>query len=259
MLFVNLPLRFIEQHPHYLDLFLRHRLHPELGLDALALDLFSPARHREIARTFRDAGLSCAVHLPFFDLHPGSLDPLVRSVGRQRLLQAVDAARVYEPVHFVAHLDGQHLWPPDMREQWLVHSLETWEMVMERAGGVPLFLENVFEPTPAQHEQVLRELGGRAGACLDIGHWHAFANGVRKADLADWLLALGGFPMHLHLHDNDGSADQHLGLGEGAIPWDELWDWLRSHRATATLEPHTERDFHASWAYLNRHGLRNLF
>ena len=102
-----------------------------------------------------------------------------------------------------------------MREQWLAHSLETWGMVMERADGVPLFLENVFEPTPAQHVQVLRALGGRAGACLDIGHWHAFADGARKADLADWLSALGAFPMHLHLHDNDGSADQHLGLGEG--------------------------------------------
>ena len=136
-----------------------------------------------------------------------------------RSLQAVDAARVYEPVHFVAHLDGQHLWPPDMREQWLAHSLETWGMVMERADGVPLFLENVFEPTPAQHVQVLRALGGRAGACLDIGHWHAFADGARKADLADWLSALGAFPMHLHLHDNDGSADQHpTGRSFSALP-----------------------------------------
>jgi hypothetical protein len=146
MLFVNLPLRYLKD---YLDIFLQRRLNPELGVDAPTLDRFSPARHKETAQKFHDAGITCAVHLPFFDLHPGSLDPQVRVVSRDRLLQAVDATRVYRPVHFIAHLDGQHMWPPDMQEEWLAHSIETWKMVTAQADGIPLFLENVFEPTPA--------------------------------------------------------------------------------------------------------------
>lgn len=256
MLFVNLPLRYLKD---YLDFFLRQRLNPELGADALALDQLFPAWHKEIAQRLHDAGLTCAVHLPFFDLHPGSLDPQVRAVTRSRLLQAVDTARIYQPAHFIAHLDGQHMWPPDMQEEWLAHCLETWKMVMDQADGIPLFLENVFEPTPEQLLRVLEGLQGRAKACLDLGHWHAFAHGVRKKNLADWLTALDPFLGHLHLHDNDGSADQHLGLGQGSIPWDVLWTNLRKKQVSATLEPHTEQDFQTSWAYLDEHNLWNLF
>jgi hypothetical protein len=70
-----------------------------------------------------------------------------------------------------------------------------------------------------------------------------------------WLTVLKGHIGHLHLHDNDGNADQHLGLGQGTIPWDELWAFVR-HRAapvSATFEPHTEDDFLITQAYLLAH------
>lgn len=253
MAFVNLPLRYLDEHPAYLELFLSRRLNPELGFDARALDSTNPARHAEIARMFRDAGLTCAVHLPFFDLHPGSLDPLVRRASTERLLHALDAARVYEPAHFIAHLDYNHLTYASFQEQWLENSLATWETVLPHAGA-PLFLENVFEQSPQHHVRVLTELGGRAGACLDLGHWHSFAGGARNGNLTDWLTDLDPFRLHLHLHDNDGSADQHLGLGQGAVPWDLLWEFLQKRKApvTVTFEPHTKDDFLATEAYLAR-------
>jgi sugar phosphate isomerase/epimerase len=253
MAFVNLPLRYLDEQPVYLDFFLSRRLNPELGLDARALDSTSPARHAENARIFHDAGLACAVHLPFFDLHPGSLDPLARQACTQRLLHALDAARVYEPAHFVAHLDYNHLTYATFQGQWLENSLATWETVLAHAGA-PLFLENVFERSPQHHVRVLTELGGRAGACLDLGHWHSFARGGELGNLDEWLTALGPFPLHLHLHDNDGSTDQHLGLGLGAVPWGLLWDFLAKRKApvTVTFEPHTKDDFLATEAYLAR-------
>jgi sugar phosphate isomerase/epimerase len=253
MAFVNLPLRYLDEHPAYLDLFLSRRLNPELGFDARALDSTSPARHAENARIFHDAGLTCAVHLPFFDLHPGSLDPLVRRAATERLLQALDAARVYEPAHLIAHLDYNHLTYAAFQGQWLENSLASWETVLAHAGA-PLFLENVFERTPQHHVDVLSRLDGRAGACLDLGHWHSFARGGELGNLDEWLTALDPFSLHLHLHDNDGSADQHLGLGLGAVPWERLWDFLAKRKApvTVTFEPHTKDDFLATEAYLAR-------
>lgn len=252
MTFVNLPLRYVEEHPRYLDLFLTRKLNPELGLDARALDAFSARRHRRTARIFHDAGLRCAVHLPFFDLRPGSIDPLVLTATRRRLAQAVDAALVYDPAHFIAHLDYHPVIHAHCRDQWLENSLVTWELVLGQAAGVPVFLENVFEPDPNQHARVLAELGGRAGACLDLGHWHCFAGGCERDDLGQWLAALDPFPLHLHLHDNDGGADQHLGLGQGTIPWGKLLAWLEERKApvTATFEPHTLEDFLATERYL---------
>lgn len=192
------------------------------------------------------------MHLPFFDLRPGSLDPLILQATRQRLLQAVDTAMIYDPAHFIAHLDYNDINYSHFKDQWLENSLATWEIVLERTAHTPLFLENVFERGPDQHVRVLGELGGRAGACLDLGHWHCFARGCERGNLTQWLAALDPFRLHLHLHDNDGSGDQHLGLGRGTIPWKELGAWLSTRKApvTATFEPHTQEDFLATEAFL---------
>ncbi len=252
MRFINLPLRYIEEQPRYLDFFARQGLHPELGLDAWALDALPAAWHKRTARILHGAGLTCAVHLPFFDLHPGSLDRLIHRTTQDRLLQAVDVARVYRPVHFIAHLGYAHLTYSNFQPLWLERSVTTWDAVLAHAGDTPLFLENVFEASPDHHLTVLDALGGRAKACLDLGHWHSFAHGHERSNLGVWLDALGGRIGHLHLHDNDGSGDQHLGLGQGCIPWEQLWAWLALRPApiSVTFEPHTEADFLSTQAYL---------
>ena len=255
MAFTNLPLRYIEEHPRYLELFLSKRLNPELGFDALALDAFSSEWHKKTARIFHEAGLTCAVHLPFFDLHPGSLDPTIRRATQDRLRHAMDIARIYDPAHFIAHLDYNSLTYAHFKDAWLENSVATWRLVLEHAERVPLFLENVFETDPKHHVRVLTALKGRIKACLDLGHWHCFAKGREHGNLQEWLATLDPFMGHLHLHDNDGSSDQHLGLGRGGIPWHTLWAWLEKREApvTVTFEPHTEEDFLTTEAYLREH------
>lgn len=252
MAFINLPLRYIEEHPHYLDFFLTRRLCPELGLDAKALDAFPAAWHKNTARMFREAGLTCAVHLPFFDLRPGSLDKLVLQATRERLEQALSTAQIYDPAHFIAHLDYNDIVYSHFKDQWFENSLATWRRVLTQTGDAPLFLENVFETGPQHHVRMLKELGGKAGACLDLGHWHSFSKGYELGNLGEWLTALGPFRLHLHLHDNDGSADQHLGLGRGTIPWQELQAWLENRKTpvTATFEPHSREDLLATEVFL---------
>lgn len=256
MTFTNLPLRYVEEHPHFLDLFLTRKENPELGLDALALDTFAPDWHRRTARIFHDAGLTCAVHLPFFDLRPGSLDPMILKASRERLLQAVDMAQIYAPAHFIAHLDYNSITYSHFEDAWLENSLRTWELVLGHTKDAPLYLENVFEPSPEHHVRVLRELGGKVGACLDVGHWHCFAAGCRQGNLPEWLTALAPFRLHLHLHDNDGESDAHLGLGQGTIPWDQLWTGLTGREFSATFEPHTKAAFLATRNYLRDHDLK---
>ncbi|UTF49935.1 sugar phosphate isomerase/epimerase [Desulfomicrobium sp. ZS1] len=256
MTFTNLPLRYIEEHPHYLDLFLTRKVNPELGLDALALNTFSPEWHRRTARIFHDAGLTCSVHLPFFDLRPGSLDPMILKASRERLLHAVDTAQVYAPAHFIAHLDYNSVIYSHFKDAWLENSLRTWELVLDQTGNAPLYLENVFESSPDHHVRVLQGLGGKAGACLDVGHWHCFAAGRKRGNLTQWLAALSPFPLHLHLHDNDGESDAHLGLGQGTIPWDQLWAGLAGREISATFEPHTKDAFLVTRNYLRDHDLK---
>lgn len=255
--FVNLPLSYAHHTPAYVDMFIARGVHPELGMDTTAVQSLPVAWHKEMAERFRDAGLTCAIHLPFFDLSPGSMNNGILAATRNTLSRAAELASIYDPVHMVGHPHfnrGEHA--PHMA-RWVERSTQTWETVLDITSGCPsrsrLFLENTHERAPHAILTLLEHLPeDRAGFCLDIGHWHAFAHGFRKQDLAEWVDAVSPRLGHLHLHDNDGTDDQHLGLGAGSIPLELLFDSLRRNdvRPSATLEPHDEGAFETSVSYM---------
>src|SRR3954447_17740155 len=51
---------------------------------------------------------------------------------------------------------------------------------------------------------------------LDVGHAHAAGPGTLEA----LLQSFGDRLVHVHVHDNDGTADQHLPLGDGTLDVD---------------------------------------
>lgn len=254
-MFVNLPLSWVARDVRWLRMFITRGIAPELGMDTTAVQDLPESWHRDTARRLREAGLACAVHLPFFDLHPGSFNDAVLRASRETLERAASLAQVYGPKHMVGHVawDGsQHAAAP---EKWLERSLATWEGVLA-ACEAKLWLENTHEREPGRVRSVVDGLpASRAGICFDAGHWFSFARGAARDDMDRWLDAFAPRLAHLHLHDNDGSGDQHLGMGEGSIPWEALFAGLeaRGVRPTATLEPHDEAGFETSLAWLAAH------
>lgn len=260
--FVNLPLRWIRKDREWLRRFIRAGLHPELGMDCMSMgqpgDDASLDWHRGVAAELAEAGLSCSIHLPFFDIQPGSLDDLALAAARERLRRAFALAEIYRPAHLVGHAAYTGLYV-ELYDEWLARAAESWRLARAAwPDAPPLHLENTYEKRPGPVLDLIRALqpafGERVGVCFDAGHWFSFADGRRKNDLADWLAAFSGLPTHLHLHDNDGSADQHLGLGQGHIPLDGLLAALRQDGVpfTATLEPHSPEDLAASLQWLGR-------
>ena len=61
-----------------------------------------------------------------------------------------------------------------------------------------------------------------ARVCFDTGHAHVMGFGMREC-----LEKIGPFLATIHMHDNDGSRDQHLPTGAGTINWAEFFDTLR--------------------------------
>ena len=192
-----------------------------------------------------------------FDLHPGSPDRNILSATRASLARALEIAALYEPEHMVAHPAYQPAVGLVDFETWLESSLESWTAVLDGWPGGPfLFLENVYETEPEQLFALVAALPReRVGVCFDAGHWHSFSGGARRRDLGRWLEILGPRIRHLHLHDNDGSHDLHLGLGRGTIPWGELFPALDRLSAppTVTLEPHSEEALLASLEFIAAH------
>jgi sugar phosphate isomerase/epimerase len=75
------------------------------------------------------------------------------------------------------------------------------------------------------------------GFCLDVGHQHSFS----RATLDKWLHATWPYLKEVHLHDNDGSFDDHFPVGSGTIDFDYLFRFMGEKNISPilTMEPHT--------------------
>lgn len=260
MFFVNLNLRSVHTDAAVLDRFLARGVHPELGLDPILMDTASPGWHKDTAAKLADHGLTAALHLPFFDLQPGSADNLIRQATKERLSRAMDIAQTYSPAHMIGHVSYDHMLYMHSYRHWRERAADTWQTALcAWPEHPPLYLENTFEPDPATVAGMVDTLRAqgmeRVGLCLDVGHWYSFAGGRQLANLDAWLDAAGPSLAHLHLHDNDGSFDQHKGLGQGGIPWESFFTGLsaRGLRPSVTFEPHSDEDFYAAMEFVRAH------
>jgi sugar phosphate isomerase/epimerase len=256
MVHINMPWQHL---PHYLDLILEHRFNIEIGLGGVDLDTLSRTEARGMAEKLRREDIRISLHGPFWDLCAGSQDPFIRQVTRARLQQLFDLVPVFRPVQVVCHTgyDPRHHgdWP-----RFLEVSLATWEPLVERAEllEVPLLLENVWEHGPQLHHALFSQLPSPyLGFCLDVGHQHSFS----RTSLLDWLEALADHLREIHIHDNNGSSDAHLPVGQGTIDFDSLFQFLkkRDREPLLTLEPHRESHLFESLGalteVLERYGL----
>ena len=228
--------------------FLQQRLSTGL-LDAMrdggarTIEIFAARHHfdyvdrqvvREIAAWFRANDVGATLHQPLYtdaqwSRHVAPTINLI-DVEKSRRIDAMDevkrAIEAAEQIPFTAvvlHLgqkdDG---WSPRSLE----HSLTAIEHLKAFAHplGVKVLLENLQnEVTTPEHLMEIVKVGhfDTVGFCLDVGHAHLSApNGNVGVDKA--FDVLGSRIAELHLHDNQGSKDEHLWPGQGSIDWKNL-------------------------------------
>jgi sugar phosphate isomerase/epimerase len=247
---VNLPWEMFDR---FRDLVVERRIHVEIGFSAVDLDGVSRRRLEEASALLANAGCRTTLHAPFWELCPGSSDPLIRQVTLLRLHQFLDVAAVLQPAQVVCHTGYDPRHHEGMKARWIESSLPIWEALADRAGriGVRILLENVWEPEPSLHRELFSRLPSEyLGFCLDVGHQHCFS----EAPLDAWLEALSSRLGELHLHDNDGRRDAHLPVGRGTVDFGTLFKFLSERRITPllTLEPHREDHLWESLEGLSR-------
>ncbi|MFW6011664.1 MAG: sugar phosphate isomerase/epimerase family protein [Desulfosalsimonas sp.] len=250
---VNIPFSWLmDREPDYLKIFLDNRINPEIGIDAEALDRFSDDDFLFVASKFRQAGCTITLHGPFLDLSPGSPDPGILAVTEKRLEQTIRVAEAFRPQTIVCHAGYDESRYGFFREQWYENAARTWLRTAEKLAEkqIRLMLENVYETEPDQLVRLFEMTGHEnLGCCLDIGHLTVFSS----IPTTDWIKKLSEFTGQLHLHDNDGTSDLHLGMGKGDIDFTPLFDWLKNNRPmpVITLEPHRKQDLISSVSYLS--------
>lgn len=236
---VCVPFRLLRE--QYLAMILEHRINPEIGIDADVIDTCSPGDFSEIASVLRQEGLSITLHGPFYDMVPGGMDKKILQATRDRLSQAFDLIPLFEPKSIVCHTGYDKKRYHDAHDQWLETAIKTWTPLVEQLHGsqTVLALENVYEKTPTMLVQLLSALDtDRAGFCFDPGHMNAFS----ETTMGGWLDRLGPFLRQVHLHDNDGTWDDHLAIGTGNINFEALFTHIKKYaiQPIVTLEAHQE-------------------
>jgi sugar phosphate isomerase/epimerase len=180
-----------------------------------------PENVKEVAEIAASTGLALSVHAPYSDLNLASLNyPIWRESVRQVLACIDGAAGLTDRVTVhPGYLSPMGKLLPD--KVWNLQKsalTEIGEYADDR--GVRIFLENMGglkEVLCRFPEEILGMIEGveNIGFTLDVGHAHTVGK-VRE------FLRVLPQVNHVHIHDNNGTADQHLAVGDGTIPWEEV-------------------------------------
>jgi sugar phosphate isomerase/epimerase len=183
-------------------------------------DTPDPERVRVLASKY---DVSVTYHAPFRDWNVGSYDDQVRRDSVKRVKQTLDDAAAAGAGAVVVHGGSvPHRYPEWVREKSRENAMRSLAECAEYAQfvGVPLCLENQpidestrrYTTTPEDLERLLETVDVTAEylkVTLDVGH--AKVNGENWREFVDRFGQRIGV---CHLHDNDGTADQHDPLTE---------------------------------------------
>jgi sugar phosphate isomerase/epimerase len=189
---------------------------------------------KEIGKSYN---LKYSVHSPFADINIASPSKTMLKAMLKRLENSIAYASALNASVWVFHpgmKTGISMFYPGM--DWL-QNLKTTRLLLKKAEdhGVKIAIENVPEPYPFLMKSVqdfakfYEEINDDIGFVFDVGH--ANLNG----QIERFLTVFKDKIVHVHLHDNDGKADQHLGIGYGTINWENVARLLKKASYNKTL------------------------
>ena len=194
-----------------------------------------------ILKSIRDSyNLKYSAHAPFADINIASPSSQMLSAMLKRLEESMINAQALDAYMWVFHpgiRSGISSFYPGM--DWLQNQKTVKTLLrMAENYGLRIAIENVPEPYPFLMKSVddfskfFNEIGEDIGMVLDVGHSNI--NGQTELFLETFKDKI----VHMHLSDNSGEADQHLGIGYGTVNWKRIAGMLKetSYEGVAVIE-----------------------
>ena len=94
----------------------------------------------------------------------------------------------------------------------------------------------------------------KTSVCLDVGHVNAYS----KADVMEWMKILKKYIKHMHIHNNFGDRDSHLGINKGELDIIEILNIVKDKDITVTLEITNVDELRESLDILYKNGFIKL-
>lgn len=204
-------------------------------------DFFEPdlcddeSKCNKVIERYLNTGLMAksTMHGCFYDIVPFSYDSLIRDVARKRMIQSMEIAKKLGVRAVIFHTNYCPALHSEEYDFSVIDKLsKVLKMLLEAYPDIDIYLENMFDDTPAIIKAVSEKLKAYTnyGVCLDWAHVNVYSK-----ERESWIKELSYYIKHLHLNDNDLEADRHWAVGKGRINWESLKGFLGDRIQTMTV------------------------
>jgi sugar phosphate isomerase/epimerase len=190
-------------------------------------------------------GLGISVHTPFSDLNIASLNAPIWLETLRQIEAAIEGLADHARI-FVIHPGYVSPLAAFCPEKALVKNKQALTRLVQRAKEyqVTVAVENMVnvEFLLGRFPHEIEEMSPNGlGFAFDVGH----------ANTANAIDSFSNMKIdHVHLHDNNGQADEHLPLGLGNIDWERTMRAFRHYKGIFVLELKTLDEGLQSLSYL---------
>ncbi|MBY9082232.1 sugar phosphate isomerase/epimerase [Paenibacillus sp. HN-1] len=195
---------------------------------------WSDDRVEELKRSGERYGISWSLHAPINECNPAAISELEAALSEAVLLDALRLADILGCSYVVLHPGSLDSCDAQIDNRFAQESDDAVKRIagflarildQTASSRTMIALENVppypglLGVEPAFLHDIIQEVGSsRLGIVFDAGHAHMTGNGQCLLKLQQAMPRI----VALHLSDNRGEADEHLGLGGGTVPLEAM-------------------------------------
>jgi sugar phosphate isomerase/epimerase len=189
---------------------------PDEGLHTL-----NRRRVKHLKQAAEAHNLDFVVHAPWAGINIATPSPDLRRAVLKRLTKSLVLAGQLDCRLWLFHPGSKtglsHIYPG---EDWQLNLQSVRALLkVARKEGVEIAIENTPEPFPSLMKSVddfrrfYEELDDDIGMVLDVAHANL------NNQIQDFMEHFSKKIVHVHVSDNKGDSDLHMGLGQGNIDW----------------------------------------
>lgn len=176
------------------------------------------------------------IHPPAWDINLTSENRATRETAFSEYKKAIEFAGMIGASHVVIHpgFCFSPVFNKQTAQQRAAHYINELCQVAKPLN-VKLAIENVGYNgsslfTQEEYTNFLRDIDETAGFLIDTGH----AN-LNNWDIPRLIKETKDRLLALHIHDNDGTGDDHLAIGEGTIDWKSVFTAINEYASHCEL------------------------
>jgi len=195
-----------------------------IELDDEGLHALNKRRVKKLKEAAKAHNLDFVVHAPWAGTNIASPSPDLRRAVLKRLTKSIVYAGQLDCRLWLFHPGSRTgLSPIYPGEDWQQNLRSVRALLkVARREGVEIAIENTPEPFPSLMKSVddfrrfYEDLEDDIGMVLDVAHANL------NSQIQDFLKQFSKKIVHMHVSDNDGASDLHLGIGYGSIDWENV-------------------------------------